>query len=266
MRLSASRGAACSRWSTRSTTRRAARDGRRRLAREHPALGRRGEQVAGRSAAGGRRALTSHEEAGTTDSPEYEAAVRVYYDRHSAGPLAGLRRADVRPDGRRSDRLPHDERPERVPLHRLAEDVGHHRPPARDLDADAPDLGSPRRGDAAHRRADPLRIPGAQWQLFEESSHMPHVEEPEAFLEAGSVPEDDRRVDARSGTSTSSRPAKARRRSQHDCQRRAVADLLRMFHCIESASRLGQAVSKSDNTSAYNHQRRSSSVGRAGLL
>ena len=28
------------------------------------------------------------------------------------------------------------------------------------------------------------RIPGAQWVLFEESSHMPHVEEPEAFLDA----------------------------------------------------------------------------------
>ena len=28
------------------------------------------------------------------------------------------------------------------------------------------------------------RIPGAQWRLFEDSSHMPHVEQPEAFLEA----------------------------------------------------------------------------------
>jgi L-proline amide hydrolase len=27
------------------------------------------------------------------------------------------------------------------------------------------------------------RIPGSEWELFEESSHMPHVEEPEAFLE-----------------------------------------------------------------------------------
>jgi L-proline amide hydrolase len=27
------------------------------------------------------------------------------------------------------------------------------------------------------------RIPGAQWTIFEDSSHMPHVEEPEAFLE-----------------------------------------------------------------------------------
>ena len=28
------------------------------------------------------------------------------------------------------------------------------------------------------------RIPGAQWVLFEQSSHMPHVEEPDAFLDA----------------------------------------------------------------------------------
>jgi L-proline amide hydrolase len=27
------------------------------------------------------------------------------------------------------------------------------------------------------------RIPGAQWEIFEESSHMPHVEEQEAFHE-----------------------------------------------------------------------------------
>jgi len=27
------------------------------------------------------------------------------------------------------------------------------------------------------------RIPGSEWALFEESSHMPHVEEPVAFLE-----------------------------------------------------------------------------------
>ena len=28
------------------------------------------------------------------------------------------------------------------------------------------------------------RIPGAEWIVFEQSSHMPHVEEPEAFLDA----------------------------------------------------------------------------------
>jgi hypothetical protein len=30
--------------------------------------------------------------------------------------------------------------------------------------------------------ADHTRIPGARWEIFEQSSHMPHVEEPEAFL------------------------------------------------------------------------------------
>ena len=42
----------------------------------------------------------------------------------------------------------------------------------------------------AHDEATPLivgtiheRIPGARWELFEDSSHMPHVEEPERFLE-----------------------------------------------------------------------------------
>jgi L-proline amide hydrolase len=41
-----------------------------------------------------------------------------------------------------------------------------------------------------HDEATPLivgqihdRIPAAEWAIFEESSHMPHVEEPEAFLE-----------------------------------------------------------------------------------
>jgi L-proline amide hydrolase len=42
-----------------------------------------------------------------------------------------------------------------------------------------------------HDEATPLivgqiheRIPGAQWALFEESSHMPHVEEHDGFLVA----------------------------------------------------------------------------------
>jgi pimeloyl-ACP methyl ester carboxylesterase len=89
----------------------------------------------------------------------------------------------LRPDGRRRDHLPHDERPERIPRHRLAEALGHHRPATRDH---APTLLLSGRYD----EATPLivgqiheRIPGAQWTIFERSSHMPHVEEPEAFLE-----------------------------------------------------------------------------------
>ena len=41
-----------------------------------------------------------------------------------------------------------------------------------------------------HDEATPLivgeiheRIPGAEWTIFEHSSHLPHIEEPELFLE-----------------------------------------------------------------------------------
>ena len=83
--------------------------------------------------------LTRHEADGTTD----DAGVR---GRRCASSTTGTSAAcrgpttssgQLRADGRGPDRLPHDERPERVPLHRLAEDVGHHRPAARDHDADA---------------------------------------------------------------------------------------------------------------------------------
>ena len=48
--------------------------------------------------------------------------------------------------------------------------------------ADAARLRPLRRGHAADRRPDPRAHPRREWALFEESSHMPHVEEPEAFL------------------------------------------------------------------------------------
>ena len=128
--------------------------------------------------------LTRHEEAGTTDDPEYEAAVRVFYDRHLCrvpwpdyvqrsfdqiaadptvyhtmnGPsefhvVGSLKTWDI------TDRL-----------HEIATPTllvsGRH------------DEATPHIVGQIHER-----IPGAQWEIFEESSHMPHVEEPEAFLE-----------------------------------------------------------------------------------
>ena len=104
--------------------------------------------------------LTRHEQAGTTDDPEYESGGAGLL-RPAPVPcaVAGLRAAQLRPDGGRPDRLPHDERPERVPRRRLAQDLGHHRPAARDHDSDAARLGPPRRGDAADRRADPRAHP-----------------------------------------------------------------------------------------------------------
>ena len=127
--------------------------------------------------------LTRHEQDGTTSDPEYETAVRVFYDRHLCrvpwpdcvvrsfaqigddptvyhtmnGPsefhvVGSLKDWDI------TDRL-----------HEIA----------------TPTLLLSGRYD----EATPLiveqiyeRIPGAQWTIFEESSHMPHVEEPEAFF------------------------------------------------------------------------------------
>ena len=128
--------------------------------------------------------LLRHEEAGTTDSPEYEEATRVFYDRHLCrvpwpdcversfaqmaedptvyhtmnGPneffcIGTLKEWDI------TDRLPEIS----VPTLLVS---GRH------------DEATPHIVEQIH-----LRVPGAQWRLFEESSHMPHVEEPEAFLE-----------------------------------------------------------------------------------
>ncbi len=128
--------------------------------------------------------LIRHEEATTTADPEYVAAVRVFYDRHVCrvprpdcvqrtfdaidadptvyhtmnGPsefhvIGSLKTWDI------TDRL--DEI--RTPTLLVS---GHH------------DEATPHIVQQIYER-----IPGAEWALFEESSHMPHVEEPEVFLE-----------------------------------------------------------------------------------
>jgi L-proline amide hydrolase len=129
-------------------------------------------------------ALTRHEEAGTTDSLEYQQAMRVFYDRHVCripwpdcvarsfaqieadptvyhtmnGPsefhcIGSLRTWDI------TERLHEID----VPTLLVS---GRH------------DEATPHIMEQIH-----ARIPGAEWKLFEESSHMPHVEEPELFLE-----------------------------------------------------------------------------------
>ena len=77
--------------------------------------------------------LTRHETEGTTDSPEYEAATQVFYERHVCRlPVwPEFVNALVRHDGLEPDRLPHDERAERVPHDRQPARLGHHRSPVR---------------------------------------------------------------------------------------------------------------------------------------
>ncbi|MGH3135298.1 MAG: proline iminopeptidase-family hydrolase [Gaiellaceae bacterium] len=127
--------------------------------------------------------LLRHEEAGTTDDPKYEEAVKVFYDRHLCrvpwpdclqrsfdqlaaeptvyhtmnGPsefhvIGSLKTWDI------TDRLHEITAPTLLVS-------GRH------------DEATPHIVEQIHER-----IPGSEWTIFEQSSHLPHIEEPEAFL------------------------------------------------------------------------------------
>ena len=129
--------------------------------------------------------LLRHEEAGTTDDPEYAAATAVFYARHVC-------RVAPFPDcvQRSFDHIEQDP----TVYHAMNGPSEFHT------------IGSLRSWDITDRlgeidvptllvsgrydEATPLivltihrQIPGSRWELFEESSHMPHVEERERFLE-----------------------------------------------------------------------------------
>jgi L-proline amide hydrolase len=127
--------------------------------------------------------LTRHEADGTTSDPGYEEAVRAFYDRHLC-------------------RLPWPDCVERS-FAQMAEDPTVYHTmngPSEfhcigslktwDITERLPEIDTPTLlVSGSYDEATPYiveqihsRIPGAQWELFEESSHMPHVEEPEAFL------------------------------------------------------------------------------------
>jgi L-proline amide hydrolase len=127
--------------------------------------------------------LTRHEQAGTTDSEEYEAACEVFYDRHVC-------RVRPYPDyvQRSFDQMPNE-----VYMTMNGPSEFHCIGTLRTWDV------TPRLGEievptlvisGQHDEATPLiartvhqAIPGSEWVLFEQSSHMPHVEEPERFLQ-----------------------------------------------------------------------------------
>ena len=129
--------------------------------------------------------LQRHEDAGTTESPEYQDAMQVFYDKHVC-------RVVPNPDFVTRS------------FAKLAED------PTVYYTMNGPSefhcIGSLRTWnitDDLHRIAVPTllvsgrydeatptivgeiadRIPNNEWVIFEESSHMPHVEEPERFAE-----------------------------------------------------------------------------------
>ena len=127
--------------------------------------------------------LKRHEDAGTTDSDEYSAAVRVFYDRH-------LCRVPWPPDLQESfDAISEDP----TVYHTMnGPSEFHVIGSLRDwtvidrLDrVSAPTLLiSGRHDEATPAVVQPFsdRIPDVRWQIFELSSHLPHIEETEVCL------------------------------------------------------------------------------------
>jgi L-proline amide hydrolase len=129
--------------------------------------------------------LLRHEAAGTTDSPEYDAAMQVFYARHVC-------RLDPLPDcvARTFGLLA--ENPE--VYHTMNGPSEFHVTGTLKTWDIVPRLGeitiptlviSGRYDEATPAIARTVHdgIPGSQWVLFENSSHMPHVEERELFMQ-----------------------------------------------------------------------------------
>lgn len=130
------------------------------------------------------RTLWKHEDAGTTDDPEYQEAIMMLYRRYFC-------RVDPFPDclKRTFDKL--RENPQIYeairgpsefhivgPLHgwEVLEQLGDIQAPTLVVGG-KDDLATPGITETIHRG-----IPGSEWALFENSSHVPHIEEPDRFL------------------------------------------------------------------------------------
>lgn len=129
--------------------------------------------------------LLRHEEAGTTDSPEYEAAVQVFYARHVCRVQPFPSDVQASFDQLAADPTVYHTMNGPSEFHVIGSlkswsvvDRLHR--------IDVPTLvlaGEHDEATPATWRPFVERIPGARSHVFPHSSHMPHVEEPESFLE-----------------------------------------------------------------------------------
>ncbi len=129
--------------------------------------------------------LLRHEAAGTTDDPEYEAACRVFYLRHVCriDPFPPLLQATF--DAMASDPTVYATMNGPSEFHvvgtisdwDITEELGRITVPTL--------LVSGRYDEATPVVVQPVKdgIPGSEWVVFENSSHTPHLEEPERFLD-----------------------------------------------------------------------------------
>ena len=129
--------------------------------------------------------LLKHEAAGTTDDPEYNEAKQVYYSRHVC-------RLDPNPDCRRRAHVKLAQDPEVYHTMNgpsefhvigslkdwdIVDRLGEIRVPTLVLSGRY-DECTPLIAETVHRG-----ITGSEWVLFENSSHMPHLEETERYLQ-----------------------------------------------------------------------------------
>ncbi len=130
-------------------------------------------------------ALLRHEEAGTTDTPEYVEAVMVFYGRHVC-------RVDPLPEYVQRSFAQIDADPEVYHTMNGPSEffvVGKLKP--WDITPRLGEIAVPtlvlsgRYDEATPLIAETVQkgIPDAEWVLFEESSHMPHAEETERYLQ-----------------------------------------------------------------------------------
>ena len=128
--------------------------------------------------------LLRHEAAGTTDDLEYEIAVRVFYDRHLCRvPWPDCLQRSF--DQMEVDPTVHHTMNGPSEFHVIGSlktwditDRLHEIATPTLLASGCYDEATPHIIEQIH-----ARIPGSQWTVFEESSHLPHIEEPEAFLD-----------------------------------------------------------------------------------
>lgn len=125
--------------------------------------------------------LLKHEEAGTTDDPEYEEAMEVFYHRHVC-------RLDPWPDyvSRAFEKLGEEvyntmNGPSefhvigKLKNWDITDRLGEIHIPTL-IVSGRYDEATPEIAEEVHKG-----IPGSEWILFEHSSHMPHAEEPERY-------------------------------------------------------------------------------------
>lgn len=130
-------------------------------------------------------ALLKHEQAGTTDSQEYQDAMKVFYDRHVCRVVPNpeyVQRSFAKlaqyPEVYNTMNGPSE-------FHVIGTiknwDVRHrlgeiHAPTL--VTSGRYDEGTPVIAETVHRG-----IPGSKWVIFEESSHLSHAEEPERYMQ-----------------------------------------------------------------------------------